>query len=401
MPSLVSLLLIPIVVWSLILAPPPPPRPGRQPRAPTPTPLPMAPLPGPGSASSLVPGLELNPFATLFPELLRSPAPSWLREGTRVSYRVMSATIAQLPDESGGGGGGVGEYDVVAIDQGTVVSTLKLYLDTGNQGLVPNLIFSSFGRLGVGDYWVHPSVLRNAERVANDDLAVLHMPTTIAGRAYQAVRFEHHRQDAVTVWMFDEATGILLYYRHSVGSELDPRRQITIMELLGQRQKTIPWQADAVPAWVARGGVLRYTGGTTVWITGQPTSPLPYAVTVQMGRSYNRWSEFQLSDSTTVGPVPSRVTGVAQLFDNLWLPAAALTVLRSGRARVLDEDPITGARITAERSADGAIVLTEAGAAYRVVTTYDSRTGMLLGIHRETPVGVGAIVVDVWLAGEE
>jgi len=89
------------------------------------------------------------------------------------------------------------------------------------------------------------------------------------------------------------------------------------------------------------------------------------------------------------------------LFDNSWLPAAALTVLRSGRARVLDEDPLTGARIIAERSADGAIVLTEAGAAYRVVTTYDGRTGMLLGVHRETPAGVGTIVVDVWLAEGE
>ena len=401
MPSLASILMIPILIWCLALAPPPPRPPSRQPRAPTPVPLPAAPLPDPGSANSLIPGLDLNPFAILFPELLQAPAPSWLREGTRVSYRVMSATIAQLPGESGGGGGGVGQYDVVAIDQGVVVSTLKLYLDTGSQGLVPNLIFSSFGRLGVGDYWVHPSVLRNAERVANDDLAVLHMPTTIAGRAYQAVRFEHRRQDAVTIWMFDEATGILLYYRHSVGGELDPRRQVTIMELLGQRQKTIPWQADAVPAWVARGGILRYTGATTVWISGQPTSPLPYAVTVQMGRSYNRWSEYQVSDSTTAGPASSRVTGVAQLFDNSWLPAAALTVLRSGRARVLDEDPLTGARIIAERSADGAIVLTEAGAAYRVVTTYDGRTGMLLGVHRETPAGVGTIVVDVWLAEGE
>lgn len=398
MSSLASLLMILTIVWNAALAPPPPPRPGRQPRAPTPVPLPTAPLPAPGSASSLIPGLELNPFAILFPELLQTPAPSWLREGARVSYRTMSATVAQLPGETGGGGAGVGQYDVVAIDQGTVVSTLKLYLDTGGQGLVPNLIFSSFGRLGVGDYWVHPGVLRNAERVANDDLAVLHMPTTIAGRAYQGVRFEHHRQDAVTVWMFDEATGLLLYYRHNVGGELDRHHQVTIMELLGWRQKTIPWQADVAPAWVARGGVLRYTGATTVWISGQPSSPLPYATTVQMGRSYNRWSEYQVSDSTTVGPPVSRVTGVAQLFDNLWLPTAAMTALRSGRARVLDADPLTGAQITAERSADGAIVLTEAGAAYRVVTTYDGRTGMLLGVHRETPAGVGTIVVDVRLA---
>ena len=42
-------------------------------------------------------GDQLNPFPQLFPELKTLPAPTWLKEGLRVTYYVQSATITQDP----------------------------------------------------------------------------------------------------------------------------------------------------------------------------------------------------------------------------------------------------------------------------------------------------------------
>jgi len=169
-------------------------------------------------------GDQLNPFPQIFPQLKRLPAPSWLKQGLRVTYYVQSATITQSPDEEGGGGAGYLQNDVVATDAKNIAVSTSWILDGGNGQLTPNGVFGASFSPGVGDWWLNPTVLVDAEQVANEDLIVVHMPATVAGQTYPAVRFEYHSDKAVAIWMFEEETGLLIYYRHTMGSDEDPRR---------------------------------------------------------------------------------------------------------------------------------------------------------------------------------
>ena len=93
-------------------------------------------------------------------------------------------------------------HDIVAETEDAVVVSSSLYLDTG-AGVTPSGVFGASFRPGYGDFWLNPAVLENAETVANDELAVVRMPTTIADQDYDAVRFEYHTDEAVTISMFD------------------------------------------------------------------------------------------------------------------------------------------------------------------------------------------------------
>jgi hypothetical protein len=234
--------------------------------------------------------------------------------------------------------------------------------------------------------------------VANEELAVVRMPTTVSGKTYQAVRFQYNTQGAEYVWMFDEASGLLLFYRHAIGTEDATHRQLTDATLVGQRQVRLPWRMGSVPDWVAAGGYLQYDGAYSVFTMGSPAASLPYAVSVEIKHVGAGWSEYEVSDYLygRVNSTARRVTGVAQIFDALWLPPEAVGTLRDGQ--VLDRDPVTGAEVTVSRGGDGSITLTESGQAYRSALTYDERDGALVAIEQETTTGVATIVIELQLA---
>jgi hypothetical protein len=341
-------------------------------------------------------GESPNPFVQLFPEANRAPAPDWLREGVRVTYYVQSATVAQDPDKGSSGAGYV-QYDLVALDDRNAVSSMKFYLDTGNGVVFPSFTMFSLGIPGAGDYWLDPAVLKKAEGAARDQLVIKRMTTTIAGKSYQAVRFEYRPQGAEYVWMFDEVTGILLFYRHAIGAEGAARRQLADVTFVRQRQLRLPWQAGAAPDWVGAGGSLRYEGSYDVATMGSPAGSLPYAVQVKMERGRGKWSRYKVTDyiAGKTNATAERISGVAQLFDALWLPSEALAALRT--ARTLDRDPVTGAQVAVARGPSGTIVLTETGEAYYTKLTYDGQDGILLALEQETRSGVATIHIALEL----
>ena len=245
----------------------------------------------------------------------------------------------------------------------------------------------------MGEYWVQPEVLRDAERAANDELAIVHMPTTISGRSYQAVRFEYRPPGATYVWMYDAASGVLLFYRHTIGPEEDPQ-QSAQMILLGRRALNVPWRARSAPAWVA-GSALGYAGEIAVLTLGSPTATFPYAILAEPQGQAGRYVEYRVTQYTAgrLSGYTERVTGLAQLFDALWLPAEAL-----GRRGLLDSDPLTGAQVTIAPGVGGSTVLTESAPVYRTILTYDGRSGQLLSLEEEKNTGLITTRITLRLA---
>jgi hypothetical protein len=342
-----------------------------------------------------------NVFLVLFPELRDAPAPEWLRLGTRVTYRVESATIAQAAGEEGSTGAGYLQYDFVALDEQAAVSTVRLDLDGVNgNGVIPFMTLPSAGIPGAGDFWIAPTVLRDAERVASDKLEVLRGPADLEGHTYQAVRFEYRDEGVFFAWMFEEETGLLMLYREEIGTEADDKKLVTLMWLVGQRTLKLPWSGGALPEWAIQGARLNYTG-SYVWgspAAGVPDTTLPSSVSVDVARCGTSWCAVDLA-SKVQGQAQvrsTRMVGAAQIFDAFWLPPEALDALDDGQ--VLDRDPVTGARIRVARPGDGTIVLTEEAVAYAIALVYDERDGMLTAMYQETHNGVVVTVIDLRLA---
>ena len=112
-----------------------------------------------------------HPFLILFPELRTAAAPEWLREGTRVTYAVQSASFAANPDDPTPSGAGYLQYDLAALEGDAAYASLTFYLGDGSAGPVsPSFVTVAQGIPGAGDYWISPSVLARAEQVAGPEL---------------------------------------------------------------------------------------------------------------------------------------------------------------------------------------------------------------------------------------
>ena len=219
---------------------------------------------------------EENALLTLFPELRTAPAPAWLSEGVRVTYYIQSAgQVPAGPDDNTTYGAGFMQFNVLAAQPRVVRAAWKYYIAGDAGAITPSSAGISRGVPGAGEFWVQPAALRNAERVATGEPAVLHMPTTISGQDYQAVRFEYRPAGATYVWVFDAASGVLLFYRHTIGPEDNPR-QTAQMIFQARRALNVPWRAGLAPAW-SMGSTLRYVGNVTVLTFGSPTATFPLA----------------------------------------------------------------------------------------------------------------------------
>jgi hypothetical protein len=337
------------------------------------------------------------PFLSLFPALRDAPAPAWLGPGARVTYRVQSASIAQAAGEEGSAGAGYVQNDVVAVEGGLIVATSKLYLDRlDGDGVLPYGLFPSLGLPGVGDYWLNPAPLAEAEQLAVPDLAVTRHSETFAGERFDTLRFDYTPEDAHYVWKFDPESGLLLEYRHDLGGDDAAHRQITIVTFVGSRQLDRPWAGARRPSWVCRASWLRYSGSFVSVVAGDAGPGLDYAVEIDLRDCAERWAAYDLASRLEDLPAETatRLGGAAQLFDSLWLPAAALDALDS--PQVLDRDPITGAEVNAEPNPDGTLTLWETGDYYSAALTYDE-DGRLVALEQQQQIGLAETIITLTL----
>lgn len=333
-----------------------------------------------------------NPWLQLFPELRRLPAPAWLVEGTRTTYYVQQALVGGDPDDPGVSGAVLIQYDLVALDRRNALFNTTMYLENGAGGLTPKLVVGSRTGPAAGEYYLNPDVLANAGGVANEDLTAVSMPTTIGEREYQAVRFQYEQPRATYVWMYDEVTGILLFYRHEI--ETADGDQLLDMTLVHSRTLDLPWQADAAPEWAARGLDFRMEGNLATAVAGASAANLPQSAVGTITRTGARWSQYSVgaSPGELAQASITRVSGVAQLTDALWLPAEALALRY--RNRVIDSDPITGAQVTFSRRSSS-VEINESGNGWSTTWYYNLRTGALGGFEQSTQIGLATLTLSM------
>ena len=198
--------------------------------------------------------------------------------------------------------------------------------------------------------------------------------------------------------MFDTETGLLIYYRHTVGDDFAAPRDSSEIYLLGRRQLRLPWRATKAPSWVRKGSSIDYAGARSIFVAGSPSGQFAEGANVNVKIAQGRWSAFQITSylAGSVSGVSERVTGVQQLTGALWLPAEAFKA--NVRRPLLDRDPITGVEISLQRNADGSLTLHEENELFRSDSTYDRRTGKLLAARIEVQTGLAVQITELTLS---
>ncbi len=322
-------------------------------------------------------------WTVLFPELAQKPAPEWCKPGVRLLYTVASANIRLNPNDSGAGGGaGYTTVDVVGLDQQHAALTITSYSDgTGGRNYVS---LASQGDITPpatgGDYWIHPDVLRGATRMAGQGLQILEMPYEAGGRRYDAVRFQYDAHNSQSVYVYDKATGIMVFSSNRVGPAEGDRTQ-GHLEFQGMRTVTWPWSNAAPPDWLARFGGMRGQGTQTIAIPGSPAMPIPLQCGFTAKQRGADWLQYELSVTMAglagMPPQTNTVAGVCGngSFNGLWIPPQAIGALQAGQ--VLDEDPVLGIQRLVLQADANLVVLREQGRTYYLDGLYDTRTGLL------------------------
>lgn len=311
-------------------------------------------------------------FLISFPELRQLPAPESLGPALRVSY----ATAA----------GGLIQYDVIAKDGTQVLVTQTDFIDPGD-GLRENGSQSLRGYPGLGDFWIQPSVLARAERVASDTTSVTRLTKSLAdGAPVSVVRFQTTTSTGQTAVEFDTDSGFMVF--QSIQSGLSAAQ----MRLLGWRTIALPWALGRAPNWVRPGAMWRYEGSELYGVVSAGGTTSALTIEVRLIAAGARWSvaEFSSSRGGVAQPTARSVTGEAQLLGGLWIPVSALSVSLSIDGALIDTDPYTEARVYLARGVSGEIVIQQVTPFSRVSSLYHPTLGILERSTSET-VNLGAV----------
>jgi hypothetical protein len=332
-------------------------------------------------------------FVILFPELRNLPAPTWFRPGVRVSYNIISANF-----QGGGAGGGIVQYDAVGLAAGWAMASAQTYNDNGAGNLIPlGGPAPKIGLPAVGEYWIHPAVLVNAERVANQNLSVTRLNKSYLSQTVQVVRFQSTTQGGRTVWEFDAATGLLMFYSVEAGNSAS---QSTVA---GFRTMNLPTQGVRAPNWVRPGVEMLFTGFQRQTIAGGVGNvDTPYAASLQIQLATPTWSlqtQRSFLNGIETGSAVATVSGVGQISGALWLPREALGRIGQGEVIVDQQDSITGAQLRVGRAQNGAIYVRELNQAYEMVYFYDPNLGSLDAITQQIASPTNIAYLEVTRTG--
>lgn len=352
------------------------------------SPVPSLVLPGLTSSSVAIPNTAPPLDLSGLPATSNNPAaatlgpPSWVKAGTRITFYMAAASVAQArfvwvedpegewkdpstgksyrrTDESGEGvptasGQGISQVDVLTVEGNSVVLATNLYLiDSLSNQFVP--VLSSGSKLpgaSPDGYWIHPTQLADLQEARLDNFLVLRGPYTLNNKTYDAIGFSSTTPDSYVSYVYDTKTGLLLAVTTKAnGQEQNGQRsntQLTITRFTGMRQRNLPGTAASNPSWVANTNRFDYSGTYNFTNPLDPTSTsvtFPLALQITFGEGGRNWATYKsLTTIEYPGSQPSTGNGVTGGTGIYWYDPTALKAMKQGQT--LDKDPVTGERTT-------------------------------------------------------
>ena len=344
------------------------------------------------------PAYDSNQFVELLPGLRTARAPEWVRPGLRVTYYSSASSGG---GRHGSAGHGFTQVNVAAMNPNATVLDVRSYGLQGLEMTSPVLLIGGDSAVSVpgagADWWLNPAVLQQVKEGqygAEGESVVIRMPCTVAGKTYNALRFQYECRGSRISYMYDLASGLLLQSNTATGHP--GRQMLTHNSFVGLRYLQLPWAAAGRVAWPGTFNVMNYRGTITVLVPGVPATAMPMTAQAQITARGPDWVRHTVTSSFTAmagmppnTSVANRVSGLAQI-GGVWLPPAALRTLRGGQ--VIDQDPSTKITTTVSYVGNGPtgareVVISEVSQVQRLDYAYDLSSGLLVGLYKaDTPL---------------
>jgi hypothetical protein len=351
----------------------------------------------------------------------------WLKPGLRITYYVASATVNSARTETvldekgewvyvdsglkntdiekpGASGQGFLQINVVGSTRETIALELRNYgVDVGT-GMIrlPTPDGWVGATNGESEYWMNPAALRQMKDQKTKDVSVMHVPCTINGRTYQAVRIYARTSGGSSSKTYDLESGVVLMgglsgtgasFKHGEGTTVGTSvggTMLAEMRLVSIRPVNLPWNGMPAPDWVGRTASLTYAGTQSVTLPGSPVTSIPFSAEfkfVRTGPGWAQWTEHDITQGMMGLPPQeassNRVAGTSQTA-GLWIPPQVLARLTPG---VIDEDPTTHARFAFVGMRGDNAQFTENTPQTTFELAYNRATGTLVEFAQSMQVG--------------
>jgi hypothetical protein len=388
-------------------------------------------------------GGETAPAPSARPVSGNPLVPEWVRPGLRLTYDLLTGSVSgsvngyvldedgNLTDRSGNrysterqghSSHGLVEATVAGMDAQVVALAQPFYLLM--PGETAPLLKSHMDMLATvdtgGDFWMHPQ---------KQALVVREHPWTGAARPGQMMartrtwRSGNQSWTATaiislgdtgrTFWVYDQATGRLLYLSRisrSAPDIRDPSQSLpdsvsyaTFLRFVGARQLDLPWLDSPMPEWARQVQALSYQGRMSVQFPGAaPGGGTALSQQMEVAKRGGNWLLFQSRSQTQGLPSASgskSVTGPGCLPPVI-IPPAALSRLRPGQE--IDRDSHTGFTVRVTAADAQTVSLESDGPRQSFMFVFDRAQGVLIhSLSRERSPGTNTVVVhEMQLAGK-
>jgi hypothetical protein len=347
-----------------------------------------------------------NKLLILVPQARKMPAPTWLKEGVRVTYHSAAASVPAnrfywykdhndawtRGDEVGPAGAGLTQYQVLARSATTVVGVLENYLQDDTSGVtVPAPMGGGIDPAGAGFCWANPQALAKATRYHDKHLRVLQAPYPLSGHTYRSIRFHYTSDRAVSDEVYDLDSGILLLASSVVLSADGSRTNYAQTIFVARRQTQVLAAGAAAPGWAPTTRQVTYRGSIWAEMPDMPRFPLPTTVTMTRVAGGTRFGKYHLTRQTQGVPASTEAVycGASQVCGEPWMSPAILQAVTDGQ--VLDKDPHT--KVTTRVDSVGrqggrtVVAITQQGPGFEHQRVYDRTSGKMLFTQASQQVG--------------
>jgi hypothetical protein len=320
-------------------------------------------------------------------------------------------------DVQGPAGAGYVVIDVLAAGAAGYLMGLSSYLihiDAGNATTLIEANGLTSGLDSVPDFWILPERLAPYTDASIGATRVLHMPYTLSGRTYRALRIQVESGAGWSQTTYDLDTGLVIVSSSvTQGAAVlirDPSNRLvpgsgntmmTYSQIAGVRQTKLPGRGVVFPQAVQGLHALVYRGQRGILISGTQVPASPMEVRYDVTSTSPLFLTARMTASGYFGGPPTTVDRIlpAGTIGSVWMNPAELQDF--GQDQVIDQDPITGVQVVAVGRTSGLAVFSARTSLSQYTFGYDLRSGILSATDARVQVGPATDVTQLQLAGTQ
>jgi hypothetical protein len=389
------------------------------------------PVPPPAPANQGAPdaplatgGLAPHTLLSALPEAATTGAPDWIVPGMRLSYFTSVSSSATVGQDGrmrqGTAGAGWDLCDVIAVEPGVVVLTMRAFQNAnGQQG--PSMPSGSRAMLihpSGCDFFLHPHLLAQLQDSAKDGISLRKGTTTHRGTQYKTITSTVEIPGTRLISVYDLTSGVQLSHNSGTYTQaptFDPNKQNILAnnQFHGARRLALPWAEGEIPEWARKMRRMTFRGtridsGTPEMGLGRLVMNLSFEYTPRQAGATFMLFELKLTQQMQgLPPMEPTVLPIAcgpGSKDSLWIDPTVLAKLRTGQ--VIDRDAQIGVDLGVEhvgKARDGraVVVIGERSAGFQSSATFLASDGRLLAmqmVQRSGSTG-GTVTTSLELVG--